>query len=285
MIRDAFHINDFMVITEFSSGEQASVDICTFDEPVVAIALYGSGNVDLTIKFGQKVLTENNTSGLALSFYADTNVIFEHHVSPNQPLHCVLIVTALRNLEQLPAQEGELFQEMLHQLVTPNDHFVEGPRFYMPPNMQVLAEQLFDIPYTGKAKMLFFKSHVVALLSHYFGQMALQPTSSIPEHERKKLQLAKEILSDNLETPPSLNELSRQIGLNTFKLKKNFKEVFGVPVFKYVQQIRLEKAHQLIKTKQLSVQEVAWDVGYESISSFSNAFAKKYGYRPSELNR
>lgn len=80
-------------------------------------------------------------------------------------------------------------------------------------------------------------------------------------------------------------KLSRQIGLNTFKLKKNFKEVFGVPVFKYVQQIRLEKAHQLIKTKQLSVQEVAWDVGYESISSFSNAFAKKYGYRPSELNR
>ena len=58
-----------------------------------------------------------------------------------------------------------------------------------------------------------------------------------------------------------------------------------MPVFKYLQQIRLDKAHSLIKTRELSVQEVAWDVGYDSISSFSNAFEKKFGYRPSELNR
>lgn len=285
MIRDAFHINDFMVLTESSVAEQASVDICTFDEPVVAIALYGSGNVDLSIKYGQKSREENNTSGLALSFYADEQVVFEHKVSAQQPLRCVLIASALRNMEKLPNQEGELFDEMLYQLVNPSDHFVEGPRFYMPPHMQTLVDQFFTIPYTGKAKMLFFKSHVVALLSHYFGQLALQQTTTIPEHERKKLQLAKSILAENLEAPPSLNELARQIGLNTFKLKKNFKEVFGVPVFKYVQQIRLEKAHQLIKTEKLSVQEVAWDVGYESISSFSNAFVKHYGYRPSELSK
>ncbi len=285
MIRDAIDINDFIILTEVADVQETIIDSCKFEEPVVAVAFYGSGNVDLSIKYGNKVQNHNNTNGLALSFYADENVEFEHTVSPEHPLRCLLLVSALQNLENHPNQEGELFEEMLNQLVNPKDHYVEGPRFYMPSNMQVLVDQFFSVPYSGKAKMLFFKSHIAALLSHYFGQVAMTPTSNIPEEERKKLQLAKSILSDNLETPPSLAELARQIGLNTFKLKKNFKEVFGVPVFKYLQQMRLEKAHELIKNKDLSIQEVAWDVGYDSISSFSNAFAKKYGYRPSELMR
>ncbi len=106
----------------------------------------------------------------------------------------------------------------------------------------------------------------------------------IKEAEREKLIEAKEMLANNLETPPSLTELSKQIGLNTFKLTKNFKELFGVPVFKYLQNERLTKAHELLRSQE-TIQEIAWHVGYDSLSSFSNAFAKKYGYRPSEIKR
>ena len=103
--------------------------------------------------------------------------------------------------------------------------------------------------------------------------------------EREKLYEAKEILSNNLDTPPSLNELSKIIGLNTFKLKKDFKELFGVPVFKYLQNERMNKAHDLIRTNEATVQEAAWHVGYDSLSSFSNAFTKKFGFRPSEIRQ
>jgi AraC-like DNA-binding protein len=68
-------------------------------------------------------------------------------------------------------------------------------------------------------------------------------------------------------------------------LKKNFKEVFGVPVFKHLQNERLCKAHEMLKENSMSIQEAAWGVGYESLSSFSNAFTKKFGYRPSEISR
>ena len=78
-------------------------------------------------------------------------------------------------------------------------------------------------------------------------------------------------------------ELSRQIGLNTFQLKKDFKELFGVPVFKYLQNERMSTAHDLIRTQKATVQEAAWHVGYDSLSSFSNAFNKKFGFRPSEI--
>ena len=100
---------------------------------------------------------------------------------------------------------------------------------------------------------------------------------------REKLFEAKEILIENLDDPPSLSELSKLIGLNNFKLKKSFKELFGVPVFKYLQNERLSKAHELIQNQDTSVQEAAWHVGYDSLSSFSNAFEKKFGYRPSQI--
>jgi len=107
----------------------------------------------------------------------------------------------------------------------------------------------------------------------------------IKEAEREKLYEAKEILAKNLDAPPSLSELSKQIGLNSFKLKKNFKELFGVPVFKYLQNQRLAKAYELLRSGNVTIQEAAWNVGYDSLSSFSNAFSKKYGFRPSEIKQ
>ncbi|MEZ5024259.1 MAG: AraC family transcriptional regulator [Chitinophagales bacterium] len=222
---------------------------------------------------------------MALSFYADEKVEFEHTVSDSKPLECIVIATTAKNLEKLPDQEGELFGELLHQLVFPKDHYVEGPRFFMSPEMQSVVDQVFHTRYEGKAKMLFFKSQMTALLAHYFGQLSLLSETSIRQDEKDKLLHAKEILSKNLETPPSLTELSKQIGLNTFKLKKNFKELFGVPVFKYLQNERLKKANELLRNQEMTVQEAAWHVGYDSLSSFSNAFAKKFGYRPSDIKQ
>lgn len=283
MTRDIIDINDFTILVEESQAIEVTTDACTFDEEVVAVAFYGEGNVDLRINYGDKHKEFTHTKGMALSFYADDQVEFEHKVSAEKPLNCIVICTSLKNLKKLPNQEGELFSEFLHQLTHPNDHYVEGPLFFMSPAMHTILNQLFTNEFEGKTKMMFFRSQVTVLLSHFFGELAQLKEKRIKPDEREKIFEAKEILANNLETPPSLSELSRLIGLNSFKLKKNFKEVFGVPVFKYLQNERLTKAHELLRKQQFSVQEAAWQVGYDSLSSFSNAFAKKYGYRPSEI--
>lgn len=285
MNRDIIDINDFTVLVEEASANQKTVDTCYFDEPMIGVAFYGSGDVDLTVRFDGKTIDFHRTRGLALSFYADQSVAFEHTVSANKPLQCVLIATATRNLAKLPNQEGEIFDQLLHQLVNPSDHYVEGPQFYMTPEMQTIVDQVFDIQYEGKTKMMFFRSQITTLLSHFFGQLSNAKDDILKPGEREKLFDAKQILLDHLDSPPSLSELSRQIGLNSFKLKKNFKELFGVPVFKYLQNERLTRAHELIRSGNHSIQEAAWQVGYDSLSSFSNAFAKKFGYRPSEISQ
>lgn len=283
MTRDIIDINDFTILVEEAKVNEPTIDSCFFDEPIIAVAFYGSGNVDLTVKYGAKQKEFNHTKGLALSFYADDNVEFIHSVSTLKPLECIVIATAAKTIDNLPNQEGEIFGDLLNQLVNPSDHYVEGPSFIMTPEMQSIVDSLFNIQYEGKTKMMFFRSQITTLLSHFFGQLARLKTERINTSEREKLHQAKDILLEHIDNPPSLSEISKQIGLNTFKLKKEFKALFGVPVFKYLQNERLTLAHKLIRTQESTVQEAAWHVGYDSLSSFSNAFEKKFGYRPSQI--
>ncbi len=283
MTRDIIDINDFTILVETANSDETIKDSCCFDEPVIAVAFYGSGNVDLEFEYPTSSKQYNYTKGLALSFYSDEKVMCHHTVSKNSPLECIVIATATRNLHNLPNQEGELFSELLEQLVKPTDHYVEGPSFFMTPEMLKIVNGIFNMKYEGKARMMYFRSQITALLSHFFGQLALNKTKSFNTQDRSRLEEVKQILSKNLDNPPSLTELSKIIGLNTTKLKKEFKEVFGVPVFKYLQNERLTTAHDMISNKSATVQEAAWHVGYDSLSSFSNAFANKFGYRPSQI--
>lgn len=285
MTRDFIHINDFIVLLEETGAQAPEINSCNFEEPLIAIAFYGSGNVDLAVKYGESRKEFHYTKGLALSFYADDQVAFEHTIPSGKNLQCIVIATAIRHLDALPFQEGELFKDLLQALVSPKDHFVEGPSFFMTPEMQHIVDAIFANQYEGKTRMMFFRSQVTALLSHFFGQLAIKDSTSLKTDYRDKLNEAKDILLANLENPPSLKELSEQLGINTTALKKEFKTVFGTPVFKYVQNERLSTAHKLLSEQKATVQEAAWSVGYDSLGSFSNAFEKKFGYRPSKLSK
>lgn len=283
MNREIIDINDYTILLEEASSDSNLIDSCFFDEPVIAIAFYGVGDVGLKVKFDGKMKEFHHTKGMVLSFYANDKVTFEHHVSKLKPLQCLVIVTALKNIDKLPDGEGLFLEKFLRPLVHPKDHYVEGPVFNMSPEMFQLVEQFFNNTFEGEVKMLFYKSHITALLSHYFGQLAQQQNTKLNALTLEKINLAHEILVANLENPPSLTELAHKIGTNTNKLKKEFKAQFGVPVFKYLQNERLKKAYNLIKNDKKTIQEAAWAVGYDSLGSFSNAFEKKFGFRPSQV--
>ena len=222
-----------------------------------------------------------------MSFFANQNTEFIHTVSAEKPLRCVVVCYPLKNLQKLPAQEKELYHQYLKHLLHPVDDFVEGPRFFMSPTMQTTIDKIFSTSYTGTTRMLFLKSQITELLSHFLAKISsdIAPENGLKNVDREKLYQAKAILSENMDNPPSLTELSKLVGLNDFKLKKSFKELFGFPVYKFLQQERLNKAHELLENSDQTVQEVAWSVGYESLSSFSNAFIKKFGIRPSGLKQ
>lgn len=285
MTRDIIDINNFIVLIEHSSAEKTFVEKCGFDSGVIGIAFYGQGEVELNIVKGDLKETYHNTKGAALSFYAGKGSTFEHTISPDQPMQSICIVSTLDNFKKLPEHEQKVYEEQLSQLVVPEKDIVGGPAFHMNPHMKTAVDKIFSTTFTGNTRMMFLRSQVTELLAHFFDELAKPDSVSLKNEDVKKVYEAKEILDNNISAPPSLNELSKLIGLNSNKLKKNFKEVFGIPVFKHLQNERLSQAHDMLKENELSIQEAAWQVGYESLSSFSNAFTKKFGFRPSEIKR
>ncbi|EHQ30771.1 AraC family transcriptional regulator [Mucilaginibacter paludis] len=107
----------------------------------------------------------------------------------------------------------------------------------------------------------------------------------VKPNDIQKLQLAKMLIGENLQTPCSLIELAHKVGLNDFKLKKGFKEIFGTTVFGYLLELRMEKAKTMLLSPGCTVSEVAHAIGYKNAHHFTVAFKKKFGYLPSKANR
>lgn len=285
MTTDIIELNDFIVLIEQSNTTKTIIQKCEIDGDAVGFAFYGSGNVELEIKHNDQTKYLTNTTGLAICFFGNQKVAFSHKIEPDKPLQSISIFTKPKKLNSLPQAEKEIFESYLPELLNPKEHFVKGPSFYMTLDMQMAVQKIFNTTYTGNTRLLFLKSQINELLAHFFALLATEKKAAFSEKDKSKLFEAKEIVTNNYSKPPSITQLSKMVGLNSHKLKKNFKELFGIPVFKYIQEERLQKAYDLLRNSEKTVQEAAWEVGYESLSSFSNAFYKKFGTRPNEVKQ
>jgi len=99
--------------------------------------------------------------------------------------------------------------------------------------------------------------------------------------ERDSIQGARNILAAEMCNPPSIYELAMRVGLNTTKLKQCFKNEFKTTIFGYVNQLRMDRAIMLFRETDMTVTEVAFEVGYSSTSAFSAAFKREVGCCPS----
>ncbi|MEB3359637.1 MAG: AraC family transcriptional regulator [Synechococcales bacterium] len=152
------------------------------------------------------------------------------------------------------------------------------------PEMQVILHQILHCPHRGGIKRLYLEGKVLELAAHQFAQLAEAEQGRSPSvfkaDEIERLHHAKAILVERVDNPPSLLNLARQVGLNDFKLKQGFRQVFGTTVFGYLRDYRLEQARLLLAEEKLTVQQVARSVGYEHSGYFAKAFKQKFGVNP-----
>jgi AraC-like DNA-binding protein len=153
------------------------------------------------------------------------------------------------------------------------------------PSMQVALQQILHCPYQGMFKRMYLEGKVLELLALQLMQLIDQEVSlshsSLRGHDIDCIHHAKEILIQNLDNPPSLLDLARQVGLNDRKLKQGFHQVFKTTPFAYLRHYRLEQARQLLAMDlEIPVEQVAKAVGYSDRSRFAVAFRKQFGINP-----
>ncbi|MEE1962048.1 helix-turn-helix domain-containing protein [Allomuricauda taeanensis] len=100
----------------------------------------------------------------------------------------------------------------------------------------------------------------------------------------EKLRVVEKYIKDNLAEPlPSLKEIASFCGTNEFKLKKGFKELYGLTAFQYQKKERLRKAHVLLEHTNIKVTTIAKMIGLKKGNHLAREFRKRYGYSPTEL--
>jgi AraC-like DNA-binding protein len=134
---------------------------------------------------------------------------------------------------------------------------------------------------------MFLEGKVLELMSLLLEQEAefhagKQSFADLKPDDVDRVHAAKETLLQQLNNPPSLAQLARQVGLNECTLKRGFRQVFGTTAFAYLYDYRLEQARQLLQERCLNVSEVAQAVGFGSCSHLSKAFRQKYGVSPKQ---
>ncbi len=164
------------------------------------------------------------------------------------------------------------------------------PYYYLgtiTPMMQTVVHQILNCPYQGLMKRLYLEGKALELITLRFCQwqeseQQSRKASALRSDDIDRIHQAKNILIENLENPPSLLELARQVGLNDCTLKRGFRQVFSKTAFGYLHDYRLEQARQLLEERRLNVSEICRAVGFANRSYFASAFRKKFGINPKD---
>lgn len=90
-------------------------------------------------------------------------------------------------------------------------------------------------------------------------------------------------IREALESSLTIQQVAGEIGISYSNFRKLFKEHTGISPATYQQDLRLQRAKELLSTTDMSVKEIAYRLNFESPDYFSAKFKTKTGRRPSEL--
>lgn len=152
--------------------------------------------------------------------------------------------------------------------------------------LHTAIREVLSCRFVGPLKKLFLYAkalEIIVLQAEAFEQAQTPRRHVRTDYDRERLLFARDYLVQHLALPPSLPELARVAGLNEFKLKAGFKELFGQTVFGYLSDYRLADAKAQLLERQKTASELAFELGYSSVQHFSTAFKKKFGVSPTQL--
>ena len=154
--------------------------------------------------------------------------------------------------------------------------------------MRQILKQIQDCSFIGVLKRLFVEAKVIELLTLQISQInGLQASQkALKGVDIDKLNEIKALLLKNINSPFSIEELSKIAGINRTKLQEGFKELFGTTIFGYITDTRLEEAKQKIQeSPNFTIAEIAAITGYKNPQHFTAAFKRKFGFLPKDLRK
>lgn len=108
---------------------------------------------------------------------------------------------------------------------------------------------------------------------------------ALPFTENERIQPILKFIEKNISEEHSLESISEQFGLSERTLSRLFQSTLNMSFLQYLKLLRMFKAIELMLLTNKSLSEIAYAVGYQSLSSFSTTFYKLTNFRPSDFKK
>jgi AraC-like DNA-binding protein len=173
--------------------------------------------------------------------------------------------------------------ETLSRSMRSGDPAIQG---VLSPSMSVVVTQLTGSQINPSFRQLYRKGKVLEFFSLYLDQSKRSAVTAAEcpyvanDMDIDRIHSVRDLLEKDMANPPSLPEISKITGLNEFKLKVGFKQVYGNTVYGYLNDLRMETARKMLEERKHQVKEIGFVIGYNNPSHFISAFKKKFGVTP-----
>ena len=185
---------------------------------------------------------------------------------------------------QFTQQANETLQRFAQHIIEGKNALVSEHWGAIDPAIQQVIQQVIHCNYSGELKKLFLLSKSIELLvlcADAYEKAEAKKDSFIKNNsDKEKIIAVRDIINNRLQSPPNLSEIAKMVGLNEYKLKRGFKEIFNSTVFGYLADQRLHLAKQYLRDTQMTAAEIAIELGYATPQHFNNAFKKRFGITP-----
>lgn len=127
--------------------------------------------------------------------------------------------------------------------------------------------------YDSMVKLLTIFAEHISLISN---QIVVHQQNNEPP----AITRAREFISENHEEDITLGQVAKAVNTSTFHFCKMFKKATGLHFTEYVSRVRTEKAKNLLLNPNLRISEIAYQVGFQSLTHFNRVFKKITGQSP-----
>lgn len=129
--------------------------------------------------------------------------------------------------------------------------------------------------YKGAVQLLEIFSEHLALVAN---QISLQQANV----DSPIVTRAKDYVASHHSEPIRLEQIAQALNVSEFHFCRTFKQATGLTFMDYLSRVRIEKAKGLLSDKRLRVSEIAYEVGFQTITHFNRMFRKLVGFSPTE---
>lgn len=163
------------------------------------------------------------------------------------------------------------------------------PKHRITATIEATIRQILQCNYNDCAKSLYQKGKMLELVAAFANEMMDQNSvavkGSLSWADSEALLRVRRQIDEGFLEPVTIAELSKQHFMCKSKLREIFRKHYGITIYQYMLNRRMEHACELLSAPDAQVKDIAGLVGYSNISHFSDAFRKKFGCTPSEYKR